>query len=152
MNQSDREIVTTRLINAPRARVWEAFTDPDQLSQWWGPNGFTTTTESMEFKVGGVWKYMMHGPDGTDYPNKIIYDEIVVPEKLMYRHSDDGGNLDVSFVSTITFEEQDGKTLVTMRAVFVTAEERDRVGREYGAVEGAKQTLGRLDSFLTQSL
>lgn len=152
MDTSDREIVTTRLINAPRARVWKAFVDPQQVVQWWGPNGFTTTTESMDVKPGGIWKYMMHGPDGRDYPNKIIYDEVVEPEKLVYRHSDDGGNIDVSFHSTITFEEQDGKTLVTMRGVFESAAERERVDKEYGAVEGAKQTLGRLDVFVTIDL
>jgi len=151
MPTSDREIVTTRLINAPRERVWKAFVDPQQVVQWWGPNGFTTTTESMEVKPGGIWKYMMHGPDGRDYPNKIIYDEVVELEKLVYRHSDDGDNGDVSFVSTITFEEQDGKTLITMRAVFVTAEERERVDKEYGATEGAKQTLGRLGAFVTMN-
>ena len=149
MNQSNREIVTTRLINAPRERVWKAFVDPEQVVQWWGPNGFTTTTESMKVKAGGIWKYMMHGPDGRDYPNKIIYDEVVEPEKLVYHHSDDGANIDVSFVSTITFEEQDGKTLITMRAVFKTAEELERIDKEYGARVGAQQTLGRLAEFVT---
>lgn len=149
MTQSNREIVTTRLINAPRERVWKAFVDPEQVVQWWGPNGFTTTTESMEVKAGGIWKYMMHGPDGRDYPNKIIYDEVVEPEKLVYRHSDDGGNIDVSFVSTITFEEQDDKTLITMKAVFQSAEELERIDSQYGARVGAQQTLGRLAEFVT---
>lgn len=149
MNTSDREIVTTRLINAPRARVWKAFVVPQQVVQWWGPNGFSTTTESMDVKAGGIWKYMMHGPDGRDYPNKIIYDEVIEPEKLAYRHTDDGDNMDVSFYSTIIFAEQDGKTLVTMRAVFESAAELQRVEKEYGAIAGAQQTLGRLEAFVT---
>lgn len=152
MNTSDREIVTTRLIKAPRSRVWKAFVDPQQVAQWWGPNGFTTTNESMEVKPGGIWKYMMHGPDGRDYPNKIIYDEVIEPEKLVYRHSDDGDNMDVSFHSTITLEEHGDKTLVTMRAIFESAEERERVDKEYGAVEGAQQTLGRLEVFVTMDV
>src|SRR5688500_17668783 len=73
----DRELVITRLLNAPRELVFEAWTDPKQLLQWWGPKGFTNTFHTIEVKPGGVWKFIMHGPDGVNYPNQIIYHKIV---------------------------------------------------------------------------
>jgi len=143
-----RAIVTTRLYDAPRALVFDAFTDPKHLAQWWGPNGFTTTTRAFDLRPGGVWRFVMHGPDGTDYQNRITYDEIVRPERLVYRH---GGGEDVEpvqFHVTVTFEDLGGKTRLTMRAVFPSAEQRNLVTEKYGAVEGAKQTLERLAQHL----
>jgi hypothetical protein len=69
-NTQDCEILIERIINAPRELVWEAWTDPKHLEKWWGPNGFTTTTKEFDFRVGGVWRHVMHGPDGTNYPNE----------------------------------------------------------------------------------
>jgi uncharacterized protein YndB with AHSA1/START domain len=145
---ADREIVITRLIDAPPARVFDAWTNPEQVVQWWGPRGFTTTTHKMEVKSGGVWRFVMHGPDGRDYQNKITYLEVVRPERLVYRHGGDEDLEPVSFQTTVTFEPQVKKTVVTLRAVFPTAAERDRVVKEYGAIEGGKQTLERLDEHL----
>jgi uncharacterized protein YndB with AHSA1/START domain len=146
---TDREMVITRLINAPPARVFDAWTDPEQVVKWWGPRGFTTTTHKMEVKPGGVWCFVMHGPDGRDYQNKITYLEVVRPERLVYRHGgDDEGLEPVSFQTTVTFEPQGKRTLITMRAVFPTAAERDRVVKEYGAIEGGEQHLERLDEHL----
>jgi len=147
-NTHDREITISRLINAPRERVWSAWTDPDQLILWWGPDGFTNTFQEYAFCVGGVWKFIMHGPDGIDYPNKIVFSEIREPEHIAFTHSgaDDDPTI---FESSVTFEDQDGGTLVTLRNVFETSEERDRVVKEVGAIEGGKQTLGRLDTFVS---
>ena len=75
-------IVTTRVFDAPRDLVWAAWTDPAHLAQWWGPDGFTTTTSAYDLRPGGTWRFMMHGPDGSDYPNRITFDEIVRPERL----------------------------------------------------------------------
>ena len=147
-SSADREIVITRLVDAPPARVFDAWTDPEQVVQWWGPLGFTTTTHKMEVKPGGVWRFVMHGPDGRDYQNKITYLEVARPERLVYRHGGDEDLEPVSFQTTVTFEPQGKKTLITMRAVFPTAEERDRVVKEYGAIEGAEQHLERLDEHL----
>src|SRR5262245_13248260 len=114
----DREIVLSRLFNAPRELVWSVWTDPNHVSKWWGPRGFTTTTESMDVRPGGMWLYTMHGPDGTKYPNKIFYREIVEPERIVYDHGGGEGDLaDAEFVATTTFEAQGGKTKVTMRSV-----------------------------------
>ncbi|MFC5703377.1 SRPBCC family protein [Cohnella faecalis] len=144
---ADREIVITRMFEAPRTLVFQAWTDNRHLARWWGLTGFTITTRSQDFRPGGEWRFDMHGPDGTDYPNKIVYGDIEPPERLVYIHgddSDDGGHFEV----TVTFEEQGSGTLLTMRSLFPTAEERDRVVREYGAIEGGKQTLDRLAEFL----
>lgn len=144
---SDREIVLTRDFNAPRELLWKAWTDPEQVVKWWGPRGFTTTIETMDFRVGGVWKHVMHGPDGTNYPNKCIFKEIVPNERIVYSHGggrEDGGAPGATFVATWTFESLGAdKTRMTGRMVFPTAEARDLVVREYGAIEGGRQTLER---------
>jgi uncharacterized protein YndB with AHSA1/START domain len=119
------------------------------LAHWWGPIGFTITTHGFDMRPGGEWRLTMHGPDGRDYDNRIVYDEIVRPERIVYAHGGDGGT--VEFKSTITFEDVGGKTRLTMRGVFASKKERDWVAETYGAVEGAKQTLGRLDEFLTDN-
>src|ERR1700752_5075895 len=108
-NTADREIVLSRLLNAPRELVFAVWTDPKHIAEWWGPNGFTNTIHEMEVKPGGVWLLTMHGPDGTDYPNKIVYEEIVKPEKLVYSHGS-GMEGDPGFHVTITFEAQGEKT------------------------------------------
>ena len=141
----DREIVITRVFNAPRERVFEMWTDAKHMAHWWGPNGFSITTHEMDFRPGGVWRFMMHGPDGTNFPNKIAYIEILKPERLVYDHTDDG---DWGFHVTVTFEKQDGKTKLTMRSLFKTAAERDKVVKEFHAIDGGNQTLSRLAGYL----
>jgi uncharacterized protein YndB with AHSA1/START domain len=141
---SDREIVVTRVLDAPRALVFKAWTDPKHLAHWWGPNGFSITTYEMEFKPGGVWRSVMHGPDGRDYQNEQVYVEIVEPERLVYNHASDP-----QFQMTVTLADEGGKTKLTARMVFESAALRDRTVKEFGAVEGLKQTLGRLDEHVT---
>jgi uncharacterized protein YndB with AHSA1/START domain len=104
----------------------------------------------MEVKPGGVWRFIMHGPDGRDYPNKIVFIEVVKPERLVYRHAGDSDTEQVNFHVTVTFEKQGDKTKLTMRMVFESAAELDRVNREYGAIEGAKQNIARLEEYLTK--
>lgn len=150
-NSDARAIVVRRLIGAPRALVFDAWTDPKRLAHWWGPIGFTTTTSAFEFREGGVWRFVMHGPDGRDYQNRITWDEIKKPERIAYHH---GGGSDVEpvqFRSVVTFEDEHGMTRLTLRMEFASAEERDRVEREYGALEGGYQTVGRLADFLSQN-
>lgn len=146
---ADREIVIERLFNAPKELVFEAWTNPQHVEKWWGPSGFSVTTHEIEIKQGGVWRFIMHGPDGTDYPNRIIFKEIEKPNKLVYTHDDDNADGPVSdFLTEVTFETKGDKTLLTMRSLFATAEARDLVIREFGAVEGGKQHLSRLEKFL----
>src|SRR5579871_1002412 len=126
---SDREIVITRELNAPRELVWEAMTDPKQVVKWWGPRGFSTTIETMEVKPGGTWKHVMRGPDGTEYPNSNIFKEVVPPERIVYSLAGGKkGGRGVEFESTWTFEALAAdKTRVTIHMVFSTSEDRDFV-------------------------
>lgn len=146
---SDREIVMTRVFDAPRELVWEAWSDTKHLDRWWGPLGFTNTYQEFNFSLGGKIKFIMHGPDGTDYPNWIVFHEMVKPERLEYAH---GGNENEPehFRVAVSFVEEAGKTKLTMRSIFPTAEARDHVIREYGAIEGGNQTLDRLGEELVR--
>ena len=142
---SDREIVITRVFDAPRNLVWEAWTDPQQVVKWWGPQGFTTTIHEMDVRPGGVWGHTMRGPDGKEYPNKSVFIEVVKPERIVYSHGGGSkGEPGVQFQATWTFEAEGDKTRLTLRSVFPSAAARDLVIKTYNAVEGAKQTLGRL--------
>jgi uncharacterized protein YndB with AHSA1/START domain len=107
---SDREIVVSRVFDAPRELVFDAWTDPEQVVQWWGPHGFTTTIQEMDVRPGGVWRFVMHSSDGTDYDNKVVFVEVVKPERLVYDHGG-GEESDIQqFHVTVTFVEEDGKT------------------------------------------
>jgi uncharacterized protein YndB with AHSA1/START domain len=142
----DREIIATRVFDAPREVVFSMWTDPHHLSQWWGPHGFTTTIYEMDVRVGGQWRLVMRGPDGTDYDNRSVYTEVLRPERLAYSHQT--GPI---FDSFVTFEDLDGKrTLVTVRMVFESGRVRDDIAARLGAVEGLDQTLTRLERKLAE--
>ena len=137
---SDREIVFTREFDAPRELVFEVWTDPKHLDQWWGPNGFRTESSAMDLRPGGSWTLMMTGPDGTKYPNKIVYVEVAPPERLVYQHQGDGGK--VAFSTTTTFDGlAEGRTKVTMHMTFPTAAELEFVIKNYHADQGGLQTI-----------
>ncbi|MBK9063025.1 MAG: SRPBCC family protein [Acidobacteria bacterium] len=145
---ADREIATTRVFDAPRDLVWQAWTDPKHLARWYGPNGFTVTTHEMDVRPGGVWRLTMHGPDGTDYPNLTRYVEVVRPERLVYEHGSADRDED-RFDVTLTFtDEGSGKTRVSMRMVCATRESRDRFVNVFGALQGNRQTMDRLENHL----
>jgi uncharacterized protein YndB with AHSA1/START domain len=147
-SSDDRELVTTRLFDAPRELVFDTWTDIEHIGHWWGPRGFTTTTHSIDLRPGGVWRFTMHGPDGTDYPNRVIYEEIARPERLVYRHDAGEDGDPRQFQTTVTFEEQGAQTMLTLRTRFATAEVKRQVVEEVGAIEGAKQTLDRFGEYL----
>jgi uncharacterized protein YndB with AHSA1/START domain len=145
---ADREIVISRLIDAPPELVFEAFTEVRHLSRWWGPDGFSTTTRSFEFRVGAQWDFVMHGPDGTDYPEWITWTEIVAPERIALRHGEHRDDPN-AFTSVLTFTADGAATLVEMRTVFPTRELRDEAVEKYHAVEGGTQTLNNLAAYVT---
>jgi len=145
IDEEARTIAATRVFDAPRELVFDTWTDAKHISNWWGPRGFTTTTHEMDVRPGGRWLFVMHGPDGTDYDNEVVYHEVVRPERLVYTH----GPSPV-FDVTVTFEEVGGKTHMTMRLVFASAEFRNQVAEEFGAVEGLHQTLDRLEEELAK--
>jgi len=148
LKYSDREMVITRVIAAPAAMVFAAFTDPEHIGKWWGPNGFTTTTHEMDFRVGGIWRYTMHGPDGTDYPNYVTYTGIEKPKRIAYDHGSNAQHPS-EFKAEITFKPEGAGTQVGLRMI-VGAAERDHYVK-FGAVEGGQQTLERLAAYLNKS-
>jgi len=147
--EEDRQIVTTRVIDGPRRLVFEAWTEPRHLARWFGPHGFTITTHAFEFRPGGVWEFIMHGPDGTDYPNWIEWREIVPGERIVYWQGMRADDPD-KWETTVTFADRDGGTEITLRSLFKTKAQRDHVVEHFGAEEGARQTLERLDRYVAE--
>jgi len=147
---SDREIRLSREVAAPRELVWKLWTDPKHLANWWGPTGFSTSTQQHEPKPGGQWRFTMHGPDGRDYENLITYLEVVEPSKLSYKHGGDVECEPVNFQVEVRFEPAGAKgerTRISMRMVFESPQAKDLVVNQYNAIEGGKQTIGRLAEY-----
>jgi uncharacterized protein YndB with AHSA1/START domain len=142
-----REIVVSRIIDAPRELVFQAFTEVRHLSQWWGPEGFTTTTRSFEFREGGVWDFVMHGPDGTDYQEWITWTEIVPPERIAMLHGESRDDPN-AFESTLAFAPHGTATRLVMRTVFPTEQLRDQAVQQYHAVEAGEQTISNLAAYV----
>jgi uncharacterized protein YndB with AHSA1/START domain len=140
------EIRITRLFDAPVQAVWDAWTDPAQTAQWWGPRGFTITTHSKDLRPGGSWSYTMHGPDGVDYPNKTVYHEVEPRAKLVYDH---GGNDDRPplFRVTVLFSEVKGKTGMEMSMTLPTPEAAEQT-RKFIKAAGGNATWDRLAEYL----
>lgn len=141
-NTKDRELLITRTLNAPIELVWEAFTNPEHVANWWGPNGFTNTIYTMDLRPGGLWELVMHGPDGTDYKNKSIYKEIVVNKKIVFNH------FNPDFTTTIEFEEQGEQTHLRWHMLFNSVEEFIQVVKTFKADEGLKQNIEKLIVYL----
>jgi uncharacterized protein YndB with AHSA1/START domain len=118
-----REIVARRVLDAPRERVFAALADPAQLARWWGPAGFTNTFEEFDFRPGGPWRLVMHGPDGNDYPNESEFVEIVPPSRLVLVHLRPMHQ----FRLTITLDDEAGRTRLTWRMLFDSIAERERM-------------------------
>ncbi len=138
-----QQIVGTRMLDAPRGLVFRMFVDPRHVVKWWGPNGFTNTIHEMDVRPGGFWRFVMHGPDGVDYRNEIRYIEVMEPERLVFDHGPSP-----KFRVTVTFDDHGGKTGLTYTMTFASADERERTVKTFGAVEGLKQTLGRLAEYV----
>lgn len=144
----DREIVIKRTLDAPRELVFAAWTDPKHLPHWYGPDGFRTTIHEMDLRPGGLWRLTMHGPDGRDYRNTLVFDEVVKPERLVYHHVIEPGTEPATHQTTVTFAARGDKTDLTLRMVFDSNEIRDTIIRTYQALEGGKQTVGRLARYI----
>lgn len=145
---ANREISLTRLFDAPCERVFDCWFDPTHISNWWGPVGFTTTTKEMDARPGGVWRFIMHGPDGRDYENRVVYEEVDRPNRVVYRHTGEGADEDsVRFTVTITYTARGEQTEVAFRMVFDTIAMREEAAK-FGAIEGLHDTLSRLTAHL----
>ena len=142
-NTADRELIITRELNAPIELVWEVWTDPEHLAQWWGPEGFTNTISKMDMKPGGEWDLVMHGPDGTDYKNKSVFREIVKYKKIVYDHVSGP-----RFIATISFEERGNKTFLHWHMLFETKEQFIQTVKTFKADIGLKQNVQKLELYL----
>lgn len=140
---SDREIFLTKILNAPVELVWEVWTSPEHIANWWGPNGFTNTISKMDVSPGGEWNLVMHGPDGTDYKNKSVFKEVIPFKKLVYEHVSAP-----KFTATIQFEAQGEQTFLSWHMLFETAEQFIQVVKTFKADEGLKQNVEKLAVYL----
>lgn len=131
------ELRTSRTIDAPRERVFLAFRDPARLARWWGPRGFTSRFATFEFRPGGRWSFVMHGPDGVDYANESVFVAVDEPARVVVEHVSPP-----HFVLTITLREEGAKTVVEWRQRFDSPEQRRRIAKF--AVEANEQNLDRL--------
>jgi uncharacterized protein YndB with AHSA1/START domain len=144
----DREIVVTRVIDAPRGQVFDAWTDPEQLGSWFGPRGLTIETHEADIRVGGVWRFDMVGSGGVRYDNRMTFLRIDRPRLIEVDHGGDKDDDPRKFRMLVTFDEQtDGKTVLTLRQMHPTRAHRD-AGIGFGAVEFGGQTLDKLAEHL----
>jgi len=143
--RSDCELVLQREVHFPRALVWMAMTVPAHQNQWWGPDGFKNEDVRMDFRVGGAWTFVMVAPDGTRYPNHVVFKEISPPTRLLFDHGDGER---VWFETCIELREADGATLITIIQTFPSKEALNEVVEKYGAIEGGKQHLAKLEAYL----
>jgi len=141
-NIADRELKIERTLNAPVELVWEVFTKPEHIANWWGPNGFTNTIYTMDVRTGGEWDFVMHGPDGRDYKNRSIYEEIIPLKKIVFNH------FNPSFTTTIKFEAKGDQTHLEWHMLFETAELFEAVVKAHNAAEGLKQNIVKLNAYL----
>ena len=145
----DREIVVTRVLDAPRELVYAAFTEREHIEQWWAPK--EATTHEMDVQAGGTWRYSQPGHNGSAMPFKIKFIELDKPERLVYDYGPDAADAPDPVRTTVTFEEEDGKTKVTLQLMFATAAERKQAVK-YGAIVGAMQALETLADYLEKTL
>jgi len=138
----NREMRITRTFKAPVELLWEVWTDPAHIINWWGPNGFTTTIHKMDFKEEGEWNLTLHAPNGTNYPNKSIYKEIVLLKKIVFEH------FNPHFFTTVLFESKGDETQVDWTMVFDNAEILETVVKVHKADEGLKQNVEKLGEYL----
>ncbi|MFI5160163.1 MAG: SRPBCC family protein [Sphingobacteriales bacterium] len=139
---ADRELQIERTLNAPVELVWEVFTKPEHIKNWWGPNGFTNTIFKMDVRPGGEWDFVMHGPDGTDYKNLSVYQEIVPFKKIVFNH------VNPTFTTTIEFVSKGDKTELKWHMLFETAELFEAIVKAHNAAEGLKQNIEKLNVYL----
>lgn len=141
-------IKTERLFDAPRARVFEAFANEEQISQWWGPRGFSVRDSKFDFRVGGSWVFTFHHDEHGDFPNVLTYTQIVEDEYLAFDH---GSPQDPQMhISSVQFEDDGDKTKITMVMRFKSFEEREQIIASYSAVQGQKETFDRLEELLAK--
>lgn len=146
INNQERTLHTTRTLNASIDLVWEMWTNPEHIEAWWGPNGFTNTIHKMDLHENGEWNLTMHGPDGTNYPNRSIFKEIILFEKIVFEHSNP------HFITTVKFETKAKKTVLDWSMLFDTQEMRDIVVKAHKADKGQQENLDKLEKYISNKL
>ncbi|MBR11216.1 MAG: polyketide cyclase [Rickettsiales bacterium] len=146
MDLKDRQISLERTFNVSAELMWEAWKNPEHLSQWWGPNGFTTTIHKMDLKEGGEWLLTMHGPDGTNYPNRSVFTEVIPMKRIAYQH------FNPDFLSEVDFQSDGETTTLLWTMTFKTADLLQAVLKAHNAAEGLKQNGERLQNYLNDKL
>jgi len=139
--RSDRELATSRMVSAAPERVFDAFRDPEKLATWWGPNGFTNTFHEFDFRPGGAWKLTMHGPDGKNYPNELVFVEIEEPRRIVIDHRSKP-----EYVAEFEFVPTPGGTKILFYHIFESAEVCQRIAKFAG--DANEQNLTRLAEVL----
>ena len=145
-NRGNRQMREKRTFSAPIDLVWEVWTQPEHIMQWWGPTGFTNTNKLMDFREGGEWLFTMHGPDGKDYENRSVFQEIVPKEKIVFEH------FNPHFITTVLFISQGNETLIDWTVEFDTEEIKKTLIKQVNAAEGLKQNLEKLEQYLIKRL
>lgn len=139
---TNHEIINTRLFDVPRTMLFAAFCDPSRLAQWWGPNGFTNTFHEFDFRPDGYWRFVMHGPDGALYEIENQFIEIVLPDRIIFRHL----QFMHQFQMKMMYQEEGGKTRLTWILRFESASECERV-RSFVS-QANEENFDRLEAFL----
>jgi len=146
---SDHQVTFTRVLDAPRDLVWEVWTTPEHLHEWFGPSGFTTTTHEFSFVPNGEWRFIMHGPDGTDYPNRVIFREIDPPSRLVYENGWDLPGAPLDFLVVVDLISEGAATRMSLRMTYKDAEAFKTAVERYGVLEGGTQTMERLANYVS---
>lgn len=142
-NTADRKIRIRHRFKTPVEQLWAVWTQPEHITHWWGPDGFTSTIHEMDLREGGEWRLALHGPDGTNYPNRSTFLEIVPLRKIVFEH------FNPHFMTTVLFEPDGAYTQLEWAMVFDTPEQRDIIVKAHKAEEGQKQNLQRLQAYLS---
>lgn len=138
-------LITTREMDAQLSRVWDAWNDPDLIAKWWGPAGFHSTVKELDVREGGRFEVIMHGPDGTDYPNVYVFDRVEELKQLVYTNLGSEQFGLAPFQSVVDLEAVGNKTRVVLKARFASAEDKRKHVEEFNAIEGSRQLLERLE-------
>jgi uncharacterized protein YndB with AHSA1/START domain len=147
---SGREVVFSRLIAAPVDLVWEAWSDVRHLHEWFGPAGFSTTTQEFAFAPGGVWRFTMHGPDGTDYPNRIVFRTIEPKTRIVYANSWDLPDAPLDFIGVVTFTVEGNETRLVLHMTFANDAAMQTAVERYGVLNGGIETFERLAEYMNR--
>lgn len=138
-----RSLSISRTFQAPIELVWEVWTTPEHIAQWWGPNGFTNTIQKMDVQEGGEWKLTMHGPDGTNYPNRSIYKEVIPYKKIVFEH------FNPHFITTVHFEAIGQTTIMNWSALFDSEEMLQTIIKAHKADKGMRENVEKLERYLS---